>query len=202
MNFEELEKLWTNQPAPAIASIDVAALKRSVQPELRRRSRMLAYELGTNLLGVVLLPVLAIANYRYDPVSYGSLWSWAQIVGQMLVVLLWVTFSLRRLMRHRALRQRSADSVRTVTELSVANLEAEMSDCRFWQRPLFWLALGGVIAALIGAGVRHGWEKTALPAGLGAFALLGVVCLIVWRHYRVNLLPAYRQQREILRQLG
>lgn len=199
MNYADMENLWAGQ-APAMPSeTEIAAAKRRVESELRRRSRMLAYEVGMNAFGLIVLPLLAVANYRHDPSRYAGPWQLAHVAFQLLVVATWVVYSTRRLLRHRALSRRAAASIRALTELSVASLEAEMKDLRFWQQPVLWLTAASLVAALGSAVFHHGWRTMALPGAL-TLGLVTGMALVFRRHYRVNLRPAYERQRELLRQ--
>jgi hypothetical protein len=199
MKFEEIESLWTAQASVLPAVVDLADIKRRLAPEMRRRSRMLGYELVTSALLVLLLPVLAVANYRYDPVRYGAPWQWVHMTCQIAVAGLLLAHTLQRLSRHRALQRQSMNTLRGMTEVSVANLEAEMRDHR-WRQPVFALGLASATTAVVAAGLQQGWT-TGLFAGVGSAALAAVMALAFWRHYRVNLYPAWVRQRQLLREL-
>lgn len=199
MKFEELESLWTAQSSPIPVAVDVAEIKRRLQPEMRRRSRMLGYELSSTLLAVALIPVLAVANAAYDPLRYGSAWQWLHVACQFGVAIIYLQFVLQRLGRHRALRRQPVGSLREMTRVSVANLEAELRDYR-WRQPILGLLLASTGFAVLNAGLRYGW-KAGLTAGLSSGLLLGIVAAGFWYHYRTHLRPDWEQQRELLRAL-
>jgi hypothetical protein len=203
MSFEELENLWSRQPPTGLALADPATLQRVIRPELRRRSRMLSYQLGMSVFVLVVLPLLTILNARYNPARYGSPAQWSYAACQLAVTIFWVVYSVRRLQRHRALQRRSTDTVQAVTALSVASLEDEMRDYgNIWRKPVCWIALASLTAALVNGGIRHGWKELAVPGALMTFGLITILSLVFWRHYCVNLRPALTRQREILRQLS
>ena len=199
MKFEELETLWTAQPSIVPLVVDMAKIQRSLQPELRRRSRMLGYEVAVSLFCLIAISVFTLANYHHDPVRYGGA-QLALAACQTAAVALLLAHGLRRLRRHQAIRSQPVDTLRAATAVSLANIEAEMRDYRLSQ-PVLWLAVASGIAAIVNAGVRHGWSTVA-GAGLPTLALLGVVATVIWRHYIVNLRPAWLRQKEILRDLA
>jgi hypothetical protein len=108
----------------------------------------------------------------------------------------------RELRRQRSRLRESAETVRALTLVALAILEAEMKDFR---RGL-WAVPGLVGFQLLSLYVRfpiteHGWSPFALRAGtvLGLTLLLSSV---FWRHYHVNLKRDHAWQREILRELS
>jgi hypothetical protein len=120
----------------------------------------------------------------------------------MAVNLTLLVFMLRELRRQRTLLQQSADTVRALTTLSLASVEAEMADFRrgLW----IVLGLGGfqVLSLYLKFPVTvHGWSPFSLRAG----AVLGFCLLlssVFWRHYGVNLKRNRARQQEILRELS
>lgn len=201
MTFEELESAWGAQRSMEARPADLTELKKTLQPELRRRRRMLGYALAVNVFALVIFPLLAVANYRYDPVRYGTGWAWVYTACQLAVIVLWAAYSLRRFRRHRALLRQSADTVRAVTAVSLANVEAEMRDCTAWRRPIMWLTVVSVVAAIANGTSKYGWSHFGLQASMGTLALTLAVGAGFWRHYRVNLKPAQARLRELLGQM-
>ncbi|HEX2860660.1 MAG TPA: hypothetical protein VHN79_03430 [Lacunisphaera sp.] len=199
MKFEELESLWTSQASVIPVAVDLAEVKRRLAPEMRRRGRMLGYELAMALLGLLALPALTVANALHDPARYGTAAQWLHASCQFAVIALLLVQIVQRVRRHRALRRQPVGSLREMTVVSLASLEAEMRDYR-WRQPILGLLLASIMVAVVFAGLRHGWEA-GLTAGLSSGALLAVVVAGFWYHYRVNLRPAWVRQKEMLRAL-
>lgn len=201
MKFEDMESAWAAQTLPRPAAVDPAALKRVVLPELHRRRRLLVYGLAVNTLAVVLLPVLAVANFRYDPVRYGTWWSLLHVASEFCVVLLWFAYTWRRWVAHRQLLRQGAKSVRASVTASLAAVETEIRDLAISSWPMFWLAAVSVIAAIANGTLKYGWSRFGLQASLGTAALLVIVASGLWQHYRRHLLPTREKLRGLLAQM-
>jgi|GEM_PF-3789024 len=203
MKFEELEAIWATQQAPPRAHAELAELKRSVIPELKRRSRMLGYGIFTLLLGLAVGLLLAIVNYHYAP-PRSAIWHWIYTAWEVTFALALLCYALRRIGRHRTLLRQNPDTLRAVTAVSLANLEAEIQEYRtVWSSPLVWLGFIGfplLNSYLKFPVTEYGWRPFALRVGV----ILGLPLLVSWafrRHYVVNLKPAHARQQELLRQL-
>jgi MFS family permease len=201
MKFEELENVWAAQSSGTTAPVDLSALKQNLMPEIKRRGRMLRYGIFVVALGLIGIPILTVANYRYA-LPANPAWHWVDAAFWMMANFTLLLFFVRELRRQRALLRQSADTVRALIVLSLTSLESEMKDYR--------RGLWGV-AALIGFQLlslsmkfpiaEHGWSPFALRAG----AILGFSLLmssVFWRHYRVNLKRDHARQQEILRELS
>lgn len=200
MNFEEIQSLWTGQVSVPAHTPLLLEQQRTLVSEFKRRSRMLGYETFCILFGLVFTPLLSVANYLYRP-SSGTLLSWTSAVLHMLVLVTAAVFVFRRSRRHRELGRVRISTLRDQTEVSLANLKAELRDYR-WAPWIF--AIWGALAVLSIAGnsAFHGgsWQAVMLRVGI-LLGFLGMVSAVLWRHYRKNLLPAYARQQEILRQM-
>lgn len=201
MNFEQLTATWAAQPlvTPA-APATLAELQRTVIPELRRRSRFIGYEIFLNVTGLVILPLLAIANYRHAPPQYPA-WHWGYFSLWMLLMIVWLVAALRSLRRHGGWLQRSTQSLREFTLASLASIESEMRSYRI----ALALLPAIVVLQLVNISLRFpvselGWPSFASRAAL-IVGLPLVLGLVFWRHYRVNLTPDLARQRELLQQL-
>lgn len=201
MKFEELENVWAAQSASPTAPGDLTALKQSLMPEIKRRGRMLRYGIFVATFGLLVIPTLAVANYRYARPANPA-WHWVDAAFWMVVNVILLVLMVRELRRQRALLRQSADTVRALIVLSLASLEAEMKDFR---RGLS--VVPGLIAfQLLNLYMKfpvaeHGWSPFALRAG----AILGFSLLmsaVFWRHYHVNLKRDRTRQQEILRELS
>jgi len=201
MKFEELENLWAAQSPSTAASVEFTALKRNLIPEMKRRGRMFRYGIFMAAFGLLVIPILTVANYRYARPANPT-WHWVDAAFWMVANFTLLVFMLRALRRQRTLLQQSAETVRALTTLSLASLEAEMKDFR---RGL-WIVPGLVGFQLLSLYMKfpvteHGWGPFTLRAGavLGFSVLLSSV---FWRHYHVNLKRDHARQREILRELS
>ena len=201
MKFEELENVWAAQSASTTAPGDLTALKQSLMPEIKRRGRMLRYGIFVATFGLLVIPTLAVANYRYARPANPA-WHWVDAAFWMVVNFTLLVLMIRELRRQRALLRRGADTVRALTVLSLASLEAEMKDFR---RGLS--VVPGLIAfQLLNLTMKfpvaeHGWSPFALRAGaILGFSLL--ISAVFWRHYHVNLKRDRTRQQEILRELS
>jgi MFS family permease len=188
MNIEEIQTLWDGQISVAAQSPQLIERQRLLS-EFKRRGRMLGYEAFCVALGLVFTPLLSVVNHRHLP-GVGTPLYWVSAALHMLVLVACTVFVVRRVRRHRALREQA--------EVSLTNLHAERRDYRW----LPWmLGLWGALATLsIAANTPfHGgsWQAVALRLGI----LAGFLGAFFWHHYRNNLLPAYIRQKEILRQL-
>ena len=201
MKFEELESAWAAQSARTSAPCDLTALKQTLMPEIKRRGRMLRYGIFMAVFGLVVIPILTVANYRYARPANPA-WHWIDAAFWIAVNIAALVLMIRALRRQRALLRRSADTVRALTVLSLASLEGEMKDFR---RGL-WVVPGLIGFQLLSLSMKfpvaeHGWSPFALRAG----AVLGFSLLlssVFWRHYHVNLKRDRTRQQEILRELS
>jgi MFS family permease len=200
MNFEEIESLWAQQPAPPVTRPDLAALRRVVLPELRRRSRLLAYGVFVASFGLVVGPLLAIVNYRHAPPPH-AIWPWINVLLVTAVLRVWLVGLVRQLRRQRQLVQQRAETVRALATISLISLESEAKDFRrvMWQWPAL-LALQLVTLDLSFPVSRFGWAPFGGRASF-ALGLPALMILVTWRHCRVNLRPQVERQQEILREL-
>jgi MFS family permease len=201
MKFEELENVWATQSAGTAARVDLSTLKQTLVPEIKRRGRMLRYGIFMAALGLVIIPVLTVANYRYARPANPA-WHWVDAAFWMVVNVIMLVLLVRELRRQRALLRQSAETVRALLVVSLASVEAEMKDFRrgLWCVPavigfqLLSLSMKFPIA-------EHGWSPFALRAGaILGFSLL--MAAVFWRHYHVNLKRDRAYQQELLRELS
>lgn len=200
MKFEEFETLWAAQQPAHVPTVDTAALKRNVIPELKRRSRMLGYEMACLIFGLLVYPVLSVANHNYWGARNVPLF-WLNLPLQMALSVALLIYAVRRLQRHRARLKQGSASLQAFTAMSVANIKAEMQEYRvgLWLMPLLFST--SFLSGYVNNPVGYGWSRVALQAGL-MLGLLIPMGLVLWRHYRVNLMPTLVQQKEILKQLS
>ena len=201
MKFEEFEAAWATQPAANPGAMDFAKLKRSLIPGFRRRRRMLSYELFAVAVGLLVAPLLAFVNYHHARPHHVVLF-WANLALFLAVYVPVLVYLIRRMQRHLRLLRQSADTLRALTALSLANLEAEMQEYRVarWLTP-FLVGLPLLSAYVNNPVTEFGWQPFALRALL-IFAILVPVGLVFWLHYRRNLKPDHARQQEFLRQLS
>lgn len=201
MKFEDLETVWAAQSPGTAPAADLPALQRSLMPEVRRRGRMLRYGVFLAALGLVLFPVLAVANYRHAPPPH-PVWHWVDLGFWMLVNGTILVFLLRAIRRQRALLRQGADTVRALTALAVASRKDEMKDFRHG----LWVVPSLLAFQLLSLYVKfpvdeHGWRPFLGRAG-AIVVFTSVICRVFWRHYHVNLKPDQARQQEILRELS
>lgn len=200
MNFEDIQSLWTGQvPAPPHTP-QLLKRQRMLLSEFKRRSRMLGYEAFGIAFGLIATPFLSVVNYLYRP-SSGTFLSWTSAVLHTGVLITAAAFVFRRTRRHRELGRVCISTLRDQAEVSLANLKAELHDYRWapWMLVVWGLL---TILSIVSNSAFHGgsWQAVTLRVGL-TLGFLGVVGAVLWRHYRVNLHPAYVRQQEILRQM-
>lgn len=201
MKFEELENVWAAQSASPAAPGDLTALKQNLMPEIKRRGRMLRYGIFMATFGLLVIPTLSVANYRYARPANPA-WHWMDAAFWMVVNFAALVLMIRELRRQRALLRQSTESVRALTLVALASLEGEMKDFRRGM----WAVPGLIGFQLLSLYMKfpipvHGWSPFALRAG----AVLGFSLLlssVFWRHYHVNLKRDRARQQEILRELS
>lgn len=200
MNFEELTATWAAQSTAKAHTPDIAALKQSVIPELKRRGRFLGYAVFTHVLGLVILPLLAVANYHYAP-PRNPAWHWFYLAAWMLFLVTLLVAAIRGIQRHGARSWQCTRSLRDLTAASLISIEREMRSYRF----AAWLAPVVIAFQLLDVLVKFpvsefGWH----PFGARAALIVGLQLLIgasFWRHYRINLKPALSRQKELRQQM-
>jgi hypothetical protein len=201
MNFEELQSTWAAQPAVNISAINPIEVQRVILPEIKRRRRMLGYGLFMVVLSLVIVPLLTVANYRYAPPTLPG-WYWFYHGSWMVVLVAWLVAIVRSIERQGALRQQCTRSLRDLTLASLAGTEAEMKGYR---KALL------VVPLMIGFQLVNLYLKFAAgvpdwqPFGLRAALVVGLpvaIGAVMWRHYRVNLIPARDRQEAQLRELS
>ncbi len=201
MKFEELEAMWAAQQFANPHAVDLAQLKRFIIPELKRRSRILGYEIFVLSFGLLVTPLLSFVNYLYAP-PRNVTGHWVNMLLWEAVFLVLLLYAVRRVRRHLALHRCSTDTLRALTVVSLENIEAEMNDylTAWWMSPVL-IGLLLLTVYLNFPVTEYGWKPFALRAGL-ILGLPLLMSLVFWRHYRVNLKPAQARQKEILQQLS
>jgi len=201
MKFEELEAMWAAQQFANPYAVDLAQLKRFIIPELKRRSRILGYEIFVLSFGLLVTPLLSFVNYLYAP-PRNVTGHWVNMLLWEAVFLVLLLYAVRRVRRHLALHRCSTDTLRALTVVSLENIEAEMNDylTAWWMSPVL-IGLLLLTVYLNFPVTEYGWKPFALRAGL-ILGLPLLMSLVFWRHYRVNLKPAQARQKEILQQLS
>jgi hypothetical protein len=200
MNFEELESAWNAQRPANPLAVDLAKLKGLATSELKRRSRFFVYAIVMVVFLLIVLPLISVGNYRYAP-PQNTAWYWTNFAIWMVIMGALLVISIRGLGRHYVLRAQSTDTVRALTSVSLANVEAEMREyvhlC--WALPalLGFQLLGLYLSFPV---TDHGWEPFLTRAGF-AVGLPLLMGLVVWRHYRVNLKPSQARLAELLGQM-
>jgi MFS family permease len=202
MNTEDFDTLWNAQrPAADTRRPEPAELARQIEPELRRRSRFLGYELFSLTLGLVLTPVLAVANARHLP-PHNPLVYWLHVGLFVAAALFFLANAIRRLRRHRELTQTRADALTTAATRSLAAIEGEMRDYRLALQSLpVWLGLVLLSVYANQPVAQLGWAPLLVRMGavLAFVAVIGAVC---WRHYRKNLAPEHSRRKWLVEQLA
>jgi hypothetical protein len=201
MNYEELESAWGAQRPANPPSVNVAQLKRNASAGLARRSRFFGYGIFLTLFFLIVSPLLTVANYRYAPPP-NPVWYWTSFSFWMVFMVAMLVAAIRGLARHSVLRAQSADTVRALTVVSLANVEVDMRD----YRRLCWLLPAIVALQIVGLYVNfspaeHGWGPFLRRSGF-TFALPLLMSLVIWRDYRVNLKPARKRLAKLLEELS
>ncbi|MFT3784434.1 MAG: hypothetical protein QM790_20680 [Nibricoccus sp.] len=200
MNFDELQSVWAAQPADT-QNRALAQSQRPLVNAFKRRQRFLAYEIFGLTFALIATPLLSIVNFLYRP-SVGTPLYWINAVLHVIVLVVFGVLAIRRIVRHRRLARVRVESLRQQAEVSLASLEEERREFRWapWVLALWaGLALLSVAANTPFHGGSFGAIATRVGMIAGFFTLIGSV---LWRHYRVNLLPDHARQLEILRQLS
>jgi hypothetical protein len=186
---------WSLQPNLA-ATIDPAALQRSVESIARRRSRLLTYQVAGFALVLLVYPALSVANFRFLHPTLPLLF-WASVVLHVAVFIAFFVYGVRRLIRHWQNRRRTAASVRECALHAVATVESDMRDTR---------AGSWIIPLSVGLAFLSGYTNAASHYTAARFAQQLVVLAIiivpiasaVWRDYQVNLKPTRDDLRSVL----
>lgn len=201
MNLENLEDLWGAQRPMAAAQPLPGELNRLLAPELRRRSRIYGYEFFCIGLALVLTPLLAVVNYRYQRPEYPVLY-WFNAALFVIVALVALTGLIRGMRRHRQLAQTQGDSMAAFAAKALATVEAEMRDYRrafVWF--LIWFGLA-VLAIYVNHPVTtHGWAPLGRRV-IGVLIFYAVLGAVYVRHYYKNLRPERARRRQLLRELS
>lgn len=201
MNFENAQSLWSGQPVPDLSTPGLVERQHALVRELKRRQRFLGYGIFGITFGLIAFPSLTLLNYLSAP-RLGTPLFWTGVALHLFVLLTFATSAVRRLRRHGELRRASTGTLRQQAEVALAHYDLE---CREYRAAPWVFALWTVLSliSIYNNSPFHGgsWEaigvRVAMVAGLQV-----VVGAVLWRHYRVNLLPARDRQSEILRQLG
>lgn len=200
MTFDEIESAWALQQPSKAGAVDLPALRRALKSQLNRRRRLLVF--GACSLGftLIVMQVLFFLNLRVTRVED----QWLALARLMLhqgLNLVIVLEIVRIYLRHRRLVRGRAESVREIVSLSLAGVEAEMSDYRLGRWVALILAAHSVLSAYLNQPVAEvGWHAFAVRAGL-IIAVYGLIGLLVWRQYRRKLLPEQDRLRTTLEQL-
>ncbi|MGC4071192.1 MAG: hypothetical protein QM760_01465 [Nibricoccus sp.] len=201
MNFDEIQSLWAGQiSAPPAQAPEFIERQRALLKNFKQRRRMLGYGAFCISLGLIFTPLLSIVNYRYLP-GVGTPLYWVSVALHLMVLIASSVFVFRRLRRHRALGRVRISTLREQAQVLLVRLGEERSDYRW----LPWmLGIWGMLAILsiIVNTPFHGGSLEAVTLRIGlTLGFLATVAAVVWRHYHVNLLPAYARQQEILKQM-
>lgn len=199
MNFDDLEKAWATQQPPRANDTEIKALQSTLRPELRRRTRFNAYAVFVTGLFAVVTPLLAVANRHYEnPIHH--VWYGIHAAVWTLLWLILLGYAWKRLQRHRALARQPVGDLHSMTRVSLSSLEAEIHDCRVGAMQVLALLPVQLITLYVRfSPTEFGFYPFALRAGI-ALGVALALALPLWRHYRVNLLPALQRQRELLRE--
>lgn len=201
MNFEQLQSAWATQPPVKLPAIDAAEVKRALLPEINRRRRMLGYDLFLVVLSLVVIPLLAVANYRYAPPA-DPLWYWFYHGSWMIFLAVSLIAVMRAIDRQGAWREQCTRSLRDLAAAALASTEAEM---RSYRKALalvpLMVAFQLVNVYLRFASGETAWKAFTAPAAfvIGFPLLIGAV---FWRHYRRHLVPACNRLQAQLRELS
>ncbi len=198
MNFEEIEKTWSAQKPAGLQIVDTAGLERFVTVETRRRRRMQEYGIFLSVILLVVLPLITIGNFRYQP-PVEPTWYWLRFVGFMGFVAACLVANLRALWRLGVWSGKSDGSVRDRIEAQLAQLKEEMRETK----RLVWVMLpfGVLLLLIMVASYGTEWRKFWWAGGF-SMGLMAIVSLVYWRHYRVHLMPAREQLERILQELS
>ncbi|HWA25575.1 MAG TPA: hypothetical protein VG734_07940 [Lacunisphaera sp.] len=201
MKIEALETLWHEQHPAGAFRPDPAELSRRLEPEFRRRGRFFVYEFFCLGLGLVVTPLLALVNYRYQPPLVPLLY-WLHLTLFFVVASGLLASAIRRLRRHRALALGRTDTLAAAAAKAFASVETEMGDYRLVGRvAVLWCGVTLLSIYVNNPVSVYGWERFLRPVAvfLGLIAALGA---IFWRHYAVNLRPEYARRKRLLEELG
>ena len=200
MKFEEIESVWALQQPPKTDTTDLPALRRALRSQLNRRKRMLIFGGASLILTLFIMQALFFINLRVMQVEDQWL-SFARLMLHQTLNLIIVLELVRIFLRHRRLARGRAESVREVVSLSLAGVEAEMTDYRLGRWVTLVLMAQSILSAYLNQPVtRVGWDAFGVRVGL-IVAVYGLISLLVWRHYRGKLQPERDRLRITLEQL-
>lgn len=201
MNLENLEDLWSAQRPASALQPPPGELNRLLAPELRRRSRIYGYEFFCIGLALVLTPLLAVVNYRYQRPEYPVLY-WFNAALFVTVALVALAGLIQGLRRHRQLAQTRGESMAAFAAKALAAVEVEMRDYR---RAFVWFVVWfglAVLAIYVNHPVTtHGWVPLGQRVG-GVLIFYAVIGAGYLRHYYKNLVPERARRRQLLRELS
>jgi len=200
MTFDEIESTWALQHRAQAGAADLPALRRALKSQLNRRRRLLVLGACSLVFSLLAMQVLFFLNLRVTRVEDQWL-SFARLMLHQGLNLVIVLELVRIYLRHRRLARGRAESVRDVVSLSLAGVEAEMSDYRLGRWVTLVLVAHSLLSVYLNQPVAQvGWDAFGLRAGLiiAVYALIG---LLVWRQYRRKLRPERDRLKATLEQL-
>lgn len=201
MNFDEIQSLWAGQAPVDSKTRAMVESQRPLVNAFKRRQRFLAYEAVGLVVGLIVTPFLTVVNFLYRP-SAGTPLYWTSAILHLVVLVVCAVLAFRRMKRQRELARVRISNLRQQAEISLASLEAERRDYR-WLPWALGLWAGLAILSVAANTPFHGgsFAAVSLRVGMivGFFSLVGAV---LWRHYRLHVLPDYARQQEILRELS
>lgn len=201
MNFDEIQSLWAGQEPVDSRTRVLAENQRPLVNAFKRRQRFLAYEVFGLIFGLIFTPLLSVVNFLYRP-SAGTPLYWTSAILHLVVLVVCTVLAFRRMKRQSTLARVRVENLRQQAEASLASLEAERRDYR-WLPWVLVLWAGLAILSVAGNTAFHGGSFNAVALRVGMIVgFLSMVGAVFWRHYRVNILPDYARQQEILRELG
>jgi len=201
MNFDEIQSLWAGQEPVDPRTRALAENQRPLVNAFKRRQRLLTYEAIALVFGLILTPLLSVVNFLYRP-SAGTPLYWTNAVLHLVVLSVCTVLVFRRMQRQRTLARVRVENLRQQAELSLASLEAERRDYR-WLPWALGLWAGLALLSVAANTPFHGGSFAAVSLRVGMiFGFFAMVGTVFRRHYRVNVLPSYARQQEILRQLN
>jgi hypothetical protein len=198
MNLQEIESVWAQQPAPP--AVDLSALQQSLKSQLGRRQRVLIYAGVSALIGLVAMQAIFVIEMR-SPQPENPWLSLGRLLLHQGISLVLLAELVRVFLRHRRLAGGRAASVREVVSLSLAGVEAEMTDYRLGRWMLLVLTGHSLLSVYLNQVVRReAWDEFGVRVAM-LFAVYGLFGLLGWWHYRRVLRPRREKLRETLEQL-
>jgi hypothetical protein len=200
MKFEDIESTWGLQQIATPAPVDMNALQRSLRSQLGRRRRMLVTAGISAVIGLVLTQLFFFVNLRAAQAE--TTWvAFGRLMLHQGISLVFLFEIVRVYLRHRRLANGRAGSVREVVSLALAGVEGEMADYRMGRWMFLVLTAHSFFSIYLNRpSYGQGLDGFGIRVGI-ILVVYGLIGLLCWRHYRVNLQPRHDELKARLAEL-